>query len=69
MPLRFFLRTSKTLMRLSVFFWKVYGCKIFHETFPQANGKNHSRCQYFPLIFIWCERATVGDSMRARCNF
>ena len=47
-PLCFFIWTSKTLMRLSIFLWRFTATKccyyvlIFHETFVPANRKYYS---------------------------
>ena len=75
-PLRLFIRTSKTLMRLSVFFLKIFRSKMFLlcSYFPW----NLNTCQRQKLLlvliilsnfYIMCERATGGDSLHARCNF
>ena len=60
-PLRFFIRTSKVLMRLGVLFLKVFIVKMFCVLIFSwkilKNDENYPWCQKLSLISLFCARA------------
>ena len=66
-PLSFFIRTNKLLMRLIVTHCSYY-VSVFHKTFAIVNGKKFLLI-LINLIFAWFERTIVGDSLHIWRNF